>query len=177
MIFSGGIFMVCFTYLSNSEFDQYAAFLFTILADNMEKISQTGNTREEDFLSWYRAENKALKDKNRKIILVLEENANQLIGFFQYSINEDIFRMEEIQIIPAYQGKNHIFRDLFGFVISNLNSDITFVEANALKQNDKSNAVLNRLGLKVIGTNPSGKSFQYRGNYYDLLNWFNPMKE
>ncbi len=161
---------VSLIYLNKPDFPTTAYEIFNILADNMEKIAPTGNAREEDFECWYKGVSNGLEKKERKIILV-KDNQN-IIGFFQYYTNSDTFMMEEIQLKPEYQGKN-IFRKLYGFLILNIREDIKFVEAYANIENHKSIGILKHLGLSEIGMNKNGRCFHFRGNYSDLINWFN----
>ena len=74
-----------------------------ILADNMEKIAPTGNSREDDFNCWYDSVSDGLKREKRQIVLI--KDGKNIIGFFQYYTNTDTFMMEEIQFKPEYQGK------------------------------------------------------------------------
>lgn len=159
-----------FSYLNKSDFDRFSHRLFEILADNMEKIAPTGNTREEDFGLWYNAVKEGLQKEERQIILI-KENEN-IIGFFQYYINSDTFMMEEIQIIPAFQG-TVAFRRLYGFLISEISKSIEYVEAYANVKNLKSAGILRKLGLENTGTNKNGNSYHFRGKYKDLIKWYN----
>lgn len=165
--------MINFDYLKPENFDDYSSEVFTILCNNMSQIAPTGNTHEEDYKVWHEAVKSGLQKINRKIILISVSRDNKLIGFFQYYTNEDTFVMEEIQIIPEYQGMNQVFRQLYAFVLPQLDKNVLFVEAYANKLNIKSCSILTRLGLNVIGENRSRKSFHYKGNYSDLLNWYN----
>ena len=92
-----------FEYLNKIDFSGAAPVIFNILADNMEKIAPTGNTREEDYKFWYESVKDGLKRDERQIVLI--KNADSIIGFFQYFTNENTFMMEEIQFRPDYQGK------------------------------------------------------------------------
>lgn len=161
--------MAKFAYLDKDLFPTYANTIFNILADNMSVIAPTGNSREEDFQSWYHAVGEGLKKDNRQIILILERE--DIIGFFQYYTNTDTFMMEEIQICSAFQGKDNIFRDLYSFVLDHIRDDLLYVEAYANKQNHKSIGILGRLGLKVMGENKNGKSFHFKGKFEDLESW------
>lgn len=160
---------VTFSYLNKLDFPYIAHDIFNILADNMEIIAPTGNKREDDYKCWYEAVKNGLKRDERHIILI-KDNHN-IIGFFQYYTNENTFVMEEIQIESAYQGKN-IFRDLYGFIILNINADIEFVEAYANTANKKSIGILEHLGLLKIGMNKNGKSFHFKGSYANLVEWY-----
>ncbi len=162
--------MISFEYLNKSDFHKVAQLVFDILADNMTAIAPTGNTREEDYKCWYEGVNSGLKRDERQIVLI--KDGKMIVGFFQYYTNADTFMMEEIQFKPAYQGKG-IFRELYGFVLKNIRSNLNFVEAYANKNNHKSIAILQRLGLSKIGANKSGSSFHFKGIYSELLKWYN----
>lgn len=158
-----------FQYLNKSEFRTVAQQIFDILADNMEIIAPTGNSREEDFVLWSDAVSDGLQRPERQIIFI-NDNKN-IVGFFQYYTNADTFMMEEIQFKPEYQGKG-IFRELFGFVVSHIREDIRFVEAYANISNSKSIGILEKLGLTNIGLNKNGRSYHFKGDYADLLKWY-----
>ncbi len=95
--------MIKFEYLNKTDLPILAQTIFDILADNMSVIAPTGNSREEDYNSWFDAVSSGLKREERQIILI--KSNNKIIGFFQYYINADTFMMEEIQCKSAYQGK------------------------------------------------------------------------
>ena len=161
---------VKFSYLKKSDFSAVANDLFNILADNMSVIAPTGNTREYDYNCWYEAVSEGLQRDERQIIII--NDFDNIIGFFQYYINEDTFMTEEIQFKSEYQGKG-VFRALYGFVIPNIRDDFEFVEAYASINNSKSIAILEKFGLINIGLNKSGRSYHFKGNYLDLLKWYN----
>ncbi|MBQ2847266.1 MAG: hypothetical protein IJC37_01130 [Clostridia bacterium] len=160
--------MIHFEYLNKPDFLSVANEIFDILADNMEKIAPTGNTRAEDFRCWYDAVSDGLTRDKRQIVLIKDEE--DIIGFFQYYASESTFMMEEIQFKPEYQSTN-VFRNLFGFLIENIGEDLEFVEAYANKENLKSAGILRHLGLSQVGMNKNGRSFHFRGRYCDLVKW------
>lgn len=164
--------MAAFEYLDKSLFDEYESTLFNILADNMTLIAPTGADREEEHKSWYSAVKDGLCADARRIVLIKEIDTERIIGFFQYYTNPHVFMMEEIQIIPEFQGRDNIFRDLYGFVLGNISDSPEFVEAYADKRNAKSHAILRRLGLSVIGENKNGNCHYLRGRYSELLKWY-----
>ena len=164
--------MIEFCYLSKDEFNKYASKLFSVLYDNMTKIASTGNSREEDYESWYKAVCGEMQSYKRNIILISNENMDEIIGFFKYSINECSFVMEDIQIKDSYQGKYNIFRTLYGFVLEHITEEIRVVEAYAHKKNTKSIGILEKLGLSIIGENKNGISYHFSGTYVDLLKWY-----
>lgn len=161
--------MISFSYLNKSDFSTISNDLFNILADNMEKIAPTGNTREDDYKCWYQGVSDGLNRNKRQIILI-KDNEN-IIGFFQYYTNDDTFMMEEIQFKPEYKGKG-VFRALYSFIIPHINEDIEFVEAYASIDNDKSIGILENFGMTNIGLNKNGRSCHFKGTYADLLKWY-----
>lgn len=164
--------MVEFSYLSKNEFNKYASELFSVLYDNMTQIAPTGNSREEDYKSWYEAVCGEMQSNKCHIIVISTGNMTEIIGFFKYSTNESVFMMEEIQIKRFYQGKYNIFRTLYGFVLEHINEEIHIVEAYADKKNTKSLGILEKLGLSIVGENKNGISYHLRGIYKDLVKWY-----
>ena len=161
--------MIAFEYLAKSDFSVIANEIFNILADNMTIIAPTGNSRDDDFKCWYENIRNSLPKEERQIILIKDND--KIIGYFQYYINTDTFMMEEIQFKPEYQGKG-IFRKLYGFVFSNTEKDISFVEAYASINNIKSIGILEKMGLSNIGLNKNGRSYHFKGMYDDLKKWY-----
>lgn len=160
---------IIFSYLNKSDFSTVSNDIFNILADNMTVIAPTGNSREEDYNLWYEAVNDGLQRPERQIVLI--KDSEKFIGFFQYYTNTDTFMMEEIQFKYEYQSKG-IFRKLFGFVISDISENIKFVEAYANISNSKSIGILKKLGLTEMCLNKNGRSYHFKGEYSDLLKWF-----
>ncbi len=164
------MYKIRFEYLNKPDFPIVSTDIFNILADNMTSIAPSGNSREEDFVLWSVAVSDGLQREERQMILVKDNES--IIGFFQYYTNTDTFMMEEIQFKSEYHCKG-IFRTLFGFVISYISKDIKFVEAYANISNSKSIGILEKLGLTNVGVNKNGRSYHFKGNYFDLLEWFN----
>ena len=165
--------MIKFHFLKQDDFKQYADDLFSILYDNMNQIAPTGNSREEDFAFWFDANKEELKNENRHIIVSIQKETNEIAGYFQYSVQNNILLMEEIQIKKFYQGKYNIFERIYALVFANMKDDVDFVEAYANKKNTKSIGILGKLGLSIIGENNRGTSYHFRGTYADLLKWYN----
>lgn len=164
--------MIEFSYLEKNEFNKYASNLFSVLYDNMTEIAPTGNSREDDYKSWYKAVCGEMQSDKRHIIVISNGNMKEIIGFFKYSINECVFVMEDIQIKAFYRGKYDIFRTLYGFALEHINEAICIVEAYADKKNTKSLAILEKLGLSLVGENKNGISYHLRGTYEDLVKWY-----
>lgn len=161
--------MATFQFLNKLEFEGISKDLFSILATNMSEIAPTGNAYEDDFNSWFTAVKEGLQKEQRKIILM--RSGEELIGYFQYYINNGTLMMEEIQIRSDWQNRD-IFRSLYGFLIAHLPLEIHVVEAYANKKNTKSQGILKHLGLNVDGENKNGNSLHFHGKYNDLLNWY-----
>ena len=161
-----------FSYLKNEDLEKYAWDLFSILYDNMEKIVPTGNSSEEVFGHWLPAMQEQMQKGNRETILILHKETKKIAGYFQYSLRDNVFLMEEIEIDRAYQGKYRIFRNLYGFLIAHLGPDVEYVEAYANKKNVKSMGILGKLGLSIVGENKTGTGYHFRGTYSDLLKWY-----
>lgn len=162
---------VGFRYLKKAAFNVYASELFQILADNMSAIAPTGNPRSKDYATWYQAIEEGLNSAARQIILIYAEDPKHIIGYFQYSADQKLFMMEEIQIAAPYQHKHAIFRKLYAYVLENLKDAPAFVEAYVHKNNHKSMGILKKMGLEEIGRNKSGTSFLFRGSFQGLLDW------
>ncbi len=163
------LFNLIFEYMNKSDFSAASGEIFHILADNMTLIAPTGNTREDDYKCWYECVSDGLKHDSRQIILI--KDSGDLIGFFQYYTNEDVFMMEEIQFKPDYQERG-IFRKLYGFVLENIRNDLKFVEAYASVNNQKSIGILRKFGLSNEGLNKNGRSYHFKGNFVDLIKWY-----
>ena len=140
--------------------------LFQLLSDNMVKIAPTGNTIEQDRQIWMEAIRPALECQDRQILLIKQSNI--IIGFFQYSIDDTFFKMEEIQIAPEYWCSG-AFQDLYRYLAQHIPNHIRWVEAYANKQNSKSQGILRHLGLEVIGENKNGNSYHFRGDCQRML--------
>ena len=168
--------MIDFHFLKQDDFEQYNNGLFSILYENMSQIAPTGNSREEDFLFWYDANKDGLKNENRHIIIGIQKEKNEIVSYFQYSVQNSVFLMEEIQIKKSYQGKYNIFERIFELVFDNMKEDVDVVEAYANKKNTKSIGILGKLGLSIVGENKRGTTYHFRGSYTNLLNWYKGIK-
>ena len=156
-----------FEYANKSDLELLLPQLFEILYANMSVIAPTSNTYEEDYEIWFSCVYPAMQKTQRQMILLYDED--NIIGYFQYYVNEEIWMMEEIQIRKRYHGTG-VFSALYAWLVRQLPGNIKTVEAYAHKQNVKSQGILTHLGLKQIGENKSGNSYHYRGDYKNFLN-------
>lgn len=165
--------MIKFAFLNKNEFYEFSHELFDILADNMSVICPTGNDRDDDFKMWYQAVSEGLKKDKRHIILIFDETVPNPVGFFQYYTTEDTLMMEEVQFRSEYQSRYNIFRQLYGYVLQNVESDIRYVEAYANSCNYKSIGILGKLGLKIVNELRDGNLYHFRGDFSSLVDWYN----
>ena len=152
--------------LDKSQKDSVLPLLFAIMHANMSKIAPTGNSYEEDLAFWLSCVSPALEKEPRRILLLYD--GDEIAGFFQYFVNNGLFMMEEIQFRDRYQGTG-VFSELYAYLIRIIPRDTEFVEAYANKGNHKSIAVLNHLGLEIVGENKNGISYHFRGRYETIL--------
>ncbi len=139
--------------------------LFDILHSNMSVIAPTNESYEDDKKLWVSSIIVALGNPQRNIIIITCET--EIIGFFMYSIANDLLKMEEIQFKSGYHGKG-VFKQLFMYLFTLVPDSVTFVEAFANKENYKSQGILLHLGLKQVGENRNGRSWRYYGLYNDM---------
>lgn len=157
--------MITFKLLSKNDAESVCTSLFKILHSNMSVIAPTGNSFEEDLALWSAAFKMQLNDDARQVVLIYD---NELIGYFQYSLKDKTFMMEDIQFAKAYQGTG-VFRKLYSYLVRIVPSDMLYAEAYVSKQNEKSQNVCKHLGLKIIGENKNGLSYHLRGDYSEIL--------
>ena len=153
---------VQFKYMTVEECDDILPQLFHILYSNMSIIAPTNHSYDDDFKIWISNIYPSMRDDFRKIVLFYAEG--RLIGYFRYSVISSSLFMEDIQIISEYQGSG-IFSSLYKWLVKELPQNIVTVEAYANKQNSKSIAVLEHLGLRCVGVNKTGNSFHFKGDY------------
>ena len=157
---------IVFRFLKKESAYDFFAPLFAILHSNMSVIAPTGNEYDEDFKIWSCCFQKALENDERQVILIYRDEV--LIGFFQYSISNETFKMEEIQFRKGYHGVG-VFQKLYALLSEIVPETVKIVEAYASKNNHKSQGILQHLGLQPIGENKTGKSYLYRGNCKEML--------
>lgn len=152
------------------NFNEYAEFLFEILANNMTKIAPTQNSREEDFKIWFASLQKRLLNEECFIIAFL--NSEKIIGYLQYSISQDTLTVEEVEISPKFFIKYNILGNAIKLLSEISSENIVYVEAYANKNNKISMKILQKSGFKIVGTNKTQTSFLYRATYSELAKRF-----
>ena len=161
----------CFKYMDKHKTEELLHEMFDILYSNMNPIAPTGNSYDADFHIWLSHISHAIQMESRKTVLMYAEN--ELVGYFRYFMNSSTqsLLMEDVQIKPKFQGVG-LFSYLCKWLINQLPGRILTVEAYADKKNDKSQSVLEHLGLKRKGENENGISFYYQGDYASFCSIF-----
>lgn len=162
---------VCFEHIDKSEFENILPQMFAILYANMSVIAPTGNSYESDFQMWVSHILPALKEEYRETILFYI--TGELVGFFRYSLNNDVqlLLLEDIQIKPEFQGKG-LFSSCLKWLVNQLPKSIFGVAAYVDKRNIRSCAIMEHFGLKCIGENKNGISFYMMGDFAVFCNMF-----
>ena len=153
--------------LEKKDIDKNLRKLFELLSLNMDIIDPTGDPPEEDYRIWKDHILSEIEKPEREILL-LKQN-DDIVGYFQYSLRDTVFIMEEIQFHPSIWGSG-AFRELYRFLAGIIPENMTTVEAYANKKNLRSQAILEHLGLKISGENKSGRSWHYTGDCREMLN-------
>lgn len=156
-------------FLNKAEAETVLPKLFHILHSNMSLIAPTGDSYEEGFSQWFSCVLPSLDKEPRQILLLLD--GEEIIGFFQFYVNDGIFMMEELQFLDQYKGTG-VFRELYSFLVSIIPPCTKYVEAYADKRNQKSIGVLTHLGLNIVGENKNGISYRFRGPYENLIHLY-----
>ncbi len=155
-----------FEFLDKTRFSDHAPYLFDILYGNMSVIAPSGNCRETDEKTWFDAVMGGLARDARQIVLI--KDAESLVGFFQYYINPRTFMMEEVQLLPEYQGKG-VLRGLYRYLLPHIPPETPCVEAFADLRNARSMDILLKMGLAPV-SEESGLC-RFRGNFDGLKKW------
>ena len=139
--------------------------MYDILYKNMNSIAPTGSTYEEDYALWSSCVEPVWREGKRSVILILSDN--KLCGFFQYFVNDDTFRMDEIQFKKEYQ-KSGLFEALYRYLVTVVPLQTKYVDAFTRKENIKAQGILKHLGLEIAGESKNGNSLYFKGEYKKL---------
>ncbi len=161
-----------FSLMDKARFSEFAPELFRLLHGNMDPIAPSGLSYEEEYRCWREAVGDGLKADARKIILIRENRSDRLLGFLQYYTNPAVLMIEELQIVPDYQSSANILRGLIPFLLSAIPADLQYIEAFVHKQNTRSIALQQKLGMEIVDTAQNGALFHLRGSYPEFRNRF-----
>ncbi|MBQ7161057.1 MAG: hypothetical protein IJR90_05060 [Clostridia bacterium] len=140
--------------------------MFSILASNMDSVAPTGNSYIEDYNIWRKSTVPAWIKGNSSVILIFCKD--DLCGYFQYSINDTTFKMEEIQFKQEYRGSG-LFSELYHYLTTIVPVQTKYVDAITRKENIKSQEILKHLGLIAVGENKNRKSIYFEGEYKTIF--------
>ena len=144
--------------------------MFAIISTNMSAIAPTGNTMEDDRRSWTQAMESELRNPEKRWIFARADGV--LAGYLLYRVSaaDDVIHMDEIQIAQAYQDDGVLFPALMAALLRDPAVPGATLRSYANKQNAKSQGVLRRMGLNVVGETVRGLRFEGKGS--DALAWF-----
>ena len=156
--------------INSQNLNEYAEFLFDILADNMTKIAPTQNSRDEDFKIWFtNLQQRLLENKSCVIAFLYHEN---IVGYLQYSVSKNTLIIEEVEISTKFLVKYNILGSAIKLLFEIAPENIVYIEAYANKNNKVSTQLLKKAGFEIIGTNKTKTSFLHRAVYSDLAKRF-----
>ena len=127
----------------------------------MKDIAPSGVSYEEEREEWLSAVGPALDKAPRQIVLIYD--GVSLAGYFQYYVNGGIFMVEEIQLVPEYQGTT-LFCALFRFLGEVLPDGIETLAAYAHKSNIRSQRIMKKLGMVQTGED-QGDFCYFKGDF------------
>lgn len=136
--------VISFEFMPKDRADELLPAIFEILYMNMNEIAPSGLGCVADYAEWFSNVAPAIKKPQRQIILIFSDM--EIVGYFQYYVNETTFMMEEIQLKREFWG-NGVFRSLYAF-LHGVIPEVPYVEAYAHRSNSHSRAILAHLGLK-----------------------------
>lgn len=158
---------ISFCSFDHTKSDVLLPQMFEILSTNMNKIAPTGNSYAQDQKIWLSYMEPNLKGKQ----IILMYVGEVLAGYFQYSMGESTVLIEEIEILPDYQ-RTLLFYRFLKYMSNIIPENIKYAEAYINKGNANSQRIAQKFGLKIVGENPNGRSFRYRGEFASFKKYF-----
>ena len=162
-----------FAFMDKTRKEECLPQLFDILYHNMEEIVPWGADYEKEKVSWLAAVGPAMEKPPRQIILMLA--GEKLAGFFQYYVSGSTFMIEEVQIVPEYQGTTALLT-LMRHLTDVLPEGIETVAAYSHRLNLKSQRIIRKLGLEQQEENSSGDYLLYLGDFPSVMARFGKKK-
>lgn len=156
--------MLTFSYIDRERLSEELPALFPILYANMSSIVPTEESFAAQYAEWFENVRPALEKPNRRMIVIRSDG--ELVGFFQYYVNETVFMMEEIQFVPGICGCG-VFEALFTYLSDVVPNNTPFVEAYSHRLNLKSQGILLHLGLEP--READGSFIRFRGELSRLF--------
>lgn len=135
-----------FRYLDKSEKEYWLPQLFHLLYENMKFIAPSGLSYDEERKLWLAAVSPALEKAPRQIILCFD--GEELAGYIQYYIREQMLMVEEIQLKEKYH-RTFLFYRLCKYLMSVMPDNLQTVEAYADRRNANSIHLMEKLGMGI----------------------------
>jgi hypothetical protein len=151
--------------LEKEQFLLLAPELFAILDTNMREILPGRLSYAEEYALWFSAVEEGLRADARQILLVRENGSGRLLGFAQYYANPDVLMLEEELILPEYQGKPNFLGKLSRFLLASLSVTPSYVEAYTHRENVRSIALQQKLGMAPVATEDDFPFLHFRGAF------------
>ena len=139
--------MIEFKELNKSEKNTFIPLLFDIFYNNTTELAPSEKSYEQQRDEWMSEVSPALDKEPRKIILCYSEG--EIAGFVMYYTRSELLMVEELQLKKKFQ-RTRMFYFLCKHLMSILPSDISIVEAYALKNNLNSQGIMQYLGMDFV---------------------------
>ena len=139
--------MIEFKYLNKSEKNTFLPLLFDIFYNNTVELAPSEKSYDSQRDEWLSEVSPALDKEPRKAILCYCED--ELAGFLMYYTRGELLMVEELQLKKKFQ-RTRMFYFLCKHLMSILSSDISIVEAYALKNNLNSQGIMQYLGMEFV---------------------------
>jgi hypothetical protein len=139
--------MTEFKYLNKSEKNAFLPLLFDIFYNNTIELAPSEKSYELQRDEWLSEVSPALEKEPRQVILCYSED--ELAGFLMYYTRGELLMVEELQLKKKFQ-RTRMFYLLCKHLMSVLPSDISIVEAYALKNNLNSQGIMQYLGMDFV---------------------------
>lgn len=159
-----------FREISKPEFTALSPAMFSILAENMQKLHPDESVTADDLANWTKWHEKRFGES----IFIVFESSDALAGYLQYSLASGCLFVEEIEIAPEYQRRFGVLGGLFGYMRGKIPNDIVRIAAYINKSNHISRRAAERLGMCASGENSTGTSLLYEGDISDAFGFCKP---
>lgn len=158
-----------FKFLDKKKTKEIIPIIFDILYENMSKITIFKGKYEIEKAKFLACISPAMLKEKRQIVLFYDKDF--LIGYAQYFVNNQVFRVEEIQIISKYQ-RTMLLYQFCKFIKTVIPKDTLYIEAYAHKLNTNSQALIKSVGMKLIDEDKESNTYHYKGYYRYLYERF-----
>ena len=139
--------MTEFKYLNKTEKNAFLPLLFHIFYNNTVELAPSEKSYELQRDEWLSEVSPALEKEPRQVILCYSDG--ELAGFLMYYTRGELLMVEELQLKKKFQ-RTRTFYLLCKHLIGSMPSEISTVEAYALKNNLNSQGIMQYLGMDFV---------------------------